>query len=85
MDLGSIIGIVLAFLLIVISIILGGGSVIGMIDPQSMMIVVGGTFGAVLVCFPMARVLKVHAVVLKAFFSSPTDPVAARTRARPLC
>jgi len=76
MDVGSIVGIVLAFLLIAISIVLGGGSVLGMIDPQSLMIVVGGTFGAVLVCFPLARVLKIHVVMLKAFFTTPTDPVA---------
>lgn len=75
MDLGSIVGIILALALIMLSVVLGGGSIIGMIDPQSVMIVVGGTFGAVLVSFPVARVLKVHAVVLKAFFTAPTDPV----------
>ena len=76
MDIGSLVGIILALALICVAIIMGGGSVGSMIDPGSIMIVFGGTFGATLVCFPLARVLKIHSVVMKAFFTKPVDPAS---------
>lgn len=75
MDIGTIGGVLLAFGLICAAVIMGGGSVLGMLDPGSIMIVVGGTIGAMIVAFPLAKVLKVHSVILKVVFTSPGDPV----------
>ncbi|MCA9279214.1 MAG: MotA/TolQ/ExbB proton channel family protein [Phycisphaeraceae bacterium] len=73
MDIGTIIGLVVAVVAVCASALLAGqlGS---MIDPMSIMVVIGGTAGAVLACFPLARILKVHAVAMKALFWSSPDP-----------
>ncbi|KUJ96878.1 MAG: chemotaxis protein MotA [Desulfonauticus sp.] len=75
MDIGTIIGIVLAFGLIVGSIILGGNFG-AFIDIPSILIVVGGTLAVTFVMFPMGRVLGAVKVMLKAFFGAPPDPKA---------
>ncbi|MCW5775120.1 MAG: MotA/TolQ/ExbB proton channel family protein [Phycisphaeraceae bacterium] len=41
----------------------------------SIMVVFGGTLGAAIVSFPLARILKLHNVVLKSVFSKSADPV----------
>ena len=74
-DIGTIVGIVIAVLAIVVGIIMGGNPM-ALIDPVSLVIVVLGTIGAVTICFPLAKMLKLHTVILKAVFSTPTDTVA---------
>lgn len=73
MDIGTVIGLVLAAASVALSVLLSG-QLGAMIDPMSMFVVFGGTFGAVIACFPLAAVLKVHAVALKALFWSSPDP-----------
>ncbi len=74
MDLGTIIGLVLAFALIIGAMLLGGG-VGPFIDAQSAMIVIGGTFAATLVCQKMNHVLAALQLLMQAVFdkSSPID------------
>ncbi len=57
MDLGTIVGIVLGFFLIVFSIITSGGSIGNYIDPGSVLMVIGGSFAALMVANPLNRVL----------------------------
>ena len=73
MDLGTIIGIVLSFGLVV-SAILTGSSLIIFISIPSFLIVIGGTLGAALVNYPMGYVIGVIGVIKNTFFSSLDSP-----------
>jgi chemotaxis protein MotA len=76
MDIGSIIGLVVATVLI----ILGMGSyVTAFIDFPSMLIVLGGTLGAILVFFPIEHLLGLGGIVKNVFFahSQATSSVIA--------
>lgn len=74
MDIGTIIGVAVACLAIALG-VLFGGSPLALIDVVSVFVVLIGTLGATVICFPLARILKIHTVVLKAVFSQPTDVV----------
>ncbi|SMC19327.1 chemotaxis protein MotA [Desulfacinum hydrothermale DSM 13146] len=68
MDIATVVGIVSAFALVIISIMMGGG--LGLfINIPSLLIVVGGTMGATLVNYPLADVLGVFKVVKNVFFT----------------
>lgn len=73
MDLGTIIGIVLSFGL-VIAAILSGSSLIIFISVPSFLVVVGGTLGAALVNYPMGYIIGVVGVIKNTFFSSLDSP-----------
>lgn len=73
MDLATIIGLVLAFGLVLTAIFLGGGLGI-FIDVPSLLIVVGGTIGAGLINFPLPQMLSAAKVVKKAFLHKPDAP-----------
>ncbi|QGZ34903.1 motility protein A [Stappia indica] len=76
MDLGSIIGIVAAFVVVLIAIMLGG-NLTQFIDVPSILIVIGGGFAATLVRFPLAGIGGAFVVGGKVAFthkkSSPRD------------
>ncbi|MFQ5356564.1 MAG: motility protein A [Mariprofundaceae bacterium] len=67
MDIATLIGIIVAFGLVVLAIQLGG-SITSFIDPVSMLIVVGGTIGVVLISSSLKSVLGVFGVAMKTFF-----------------
>ena len=68
MDIATVVGIVSAFALVVISIMMGSG--LGLfINYPSMMIVVGGTIGATMVHYPLKDVIGVIKVIKNVFFS----------------
>ena len=58
MDIATLIGIITAFSLVIISITLGG-SVMMFVNIPSIMIVFGGTLGATLINYPLPDVFKV--------------------------
>ncbi|MDQ6996888.1 MAG: motility protein A [Mariprofundus sp.] len=64
MDIATIIGIVVAFGLVIFAI---GDGLPSFIDPPSLMIVIGGTFGVLLVGYPLSKCLSVIGVVMKTF------------------
>ena len=73
MDLATILGIVSAFGLVVIAILMGGG--IGLfINIPSLMIVVGGTLGATMINYPLKDVLRAVSIVKNAFFAQNSAP-----------
>lgn len=74
MDLGTVIGIVLSFGLVV-SAILTGSSLIIFISVPSFLIVIGGTLGAAMVNYPLSYVIGVIGVIKNTFFSSLESPV----------
>ncbi|MGL1861164.1 MAG: motility protein A [Pseudodesulfovibrio sp.] len=74
MDLGTVIGIVLSFGLVVAA-ILSGSSLIVFISVPSFLVVVGGTLGAALVNYPMGYIIGVVGVIKNTFFTSLESPV----------
>lgn len=66
MDIGSVIGIVLALGLIVFGM---GSYVTAFIDLPSLMIVVGGTMGGILVFFPLESLMGIGGVIKNVFFT----------------
>ena len=73
MDIATVVGVVVAFGLIVWSILLGG-SLSGFIDGPSVAVVVGGTIGALLMNFPLPRMIGLAGVFKKAFLFQLDDP-----------
>lgn len=73
MDIATIIGLVTAIGLVITAIQLGG-SLASFVDVVSMLIVVGGTIGAILINYPLKEVLGAVAVGLKTFVSKVHNP-----------
>ncbi len=65
MDIATLVGVVVAVTLILVSIILGGGSFIAFWDPASVMVVVGGSIAATLISYPLRNFLSVFGVSTK--------------------
>jgi len=63
-DIATLIGIVVAFGLVIFAI---GSGLSSFIDPPSMMIVIGGTIGVLLVGYPLAKCIGIIGVVMKTF------------------
>ncbi|MCB2184864.1 MAG: MotA/TolQ/ExbB proton channel family protein [Deltaproteobacteria bacterium] len=66
MDLATIIGIVTAFALVLVAMMLGG-SILMFVDIPSMLIVVGGTIGVTLVNYPLSDMIKLISIVKHLF------------------
>jgi chemotaxis protein MotA len=73
MDLGSIIGIVLGWLFIIVSIVMGGGA--GFINYPSIMITIGGAVASTLMQYPLPKIMATMGVIRKAFLSREHDYV----------
>lgn len=74
MDLGTIIGIIVGLALVVVSIFLKG-SLIAFVDVASLLIVVGGTFAATMVAFPIGSVMQAVKASLTILFQHRIDYV----------
>ncbi len=74
MDLGTIIGIAVGLILVLVSIILKA-SILAFFDVSSILIVVGGTFAATFVAFPMTSVLAALKASISIFFQHRIDHV----------
>jgi chemotaxis protein MotA len=72
-DIGTLIGLLVAVGAVVVGIVLGGGTAGALIDIPSILVVFGGTVGALLISFPMAKVFKLHAVVLRSVLGKQPD------------
>lgn len=68
MDIATIAGVISAFGLVLIAIFMGGGLNI-FINIPALMIVVGGTLGVTMICYPLKEVLGVFKVVQKTLFT----------------
>jgi chemotaxis protein MotA len=68
MDLATLIGIVSAFGLVIMAILMGGSLTI-FIDAKSLMIVVGGTIGTTLINYPLKEMMGAVNVAKNAFFT----------------
>lgn len=74
MDIGTVVGLLVAIVAITVSILLGGGNLAALVNLPSILVVFGGTIGAIVCAFPMAKVLKLHTVILKSVFTVTVDP-----------
>jgi chemotaxis protein MotA len=72
-DIATVVGLVVAFGLIVWSILLGG-DLNGFVDLPSVAVVIGGTAGALLINFPLARILGLAGILKKTFLFAVEDP-----------
>jgi chemotaxis protein MotA len=73
LNIATLIGLVVAFAGILGGQALEGGSVKSLIQPTAAIIVLGGTFGATLVQFPMGIALSSFKAIFRAFKESQTD------------
>lgn len=58
MDISTILGFIVGTVCIVVSIFIGGGNIGSFIDPPSIFIVIGGLIGAMLVSYPIPKLLS---------------------------
>jgi chemotaxis protein MotA len=76
MDLGTIIGLVVSAAAILFGLILEGGQVGQILQPTAALIVFGGTFGAILVQFPLGVVLAAFRSLGTIFYVPKSNPQA---------
>ncbi len=67
MDIATLVGIITAFALVLIAIVMGGSFGL-FVNIPALMIVAGGTLGATMINYPLPDILKVFKVVKNAFF-----------------
>ncbi|MEO1007059.1 MAG: MotA/TolQ/ExbB proton channel family protein [Planctomycetota bacterium] len=80
MDLGTVVGLVVAVLAIGIGVVIGGGGNVGaLIDPTSVFVVILGATGACVIAFPLSRMTGIVGVVKKSFFNELGDPAETIT------
>src|SRR4051812_8794934 len=76
MDLGTLLGIVVALGGILIGQAIEGGSILQIIQPTAAMIVFGGTLGAVMISFPMSVMKQALADLMHVFKDENLEPNA---------
>jgi chemotaxis protein MotA len=74
MDIGTIIGLLVAAGAILLGLILEGGKIGQILQPTAALIVFGGTFGAIMVQFPVGVVLAAFRSLASIFFVPKSDP-----------
>ncbi len=74
MDLSTLLGISLASAALLASVVLSGGNFQSFWDAPSILIVVGGSLGALLVCFPLKTIRRLPQVVMKGMSGKLTNP-----------
>jgi len=86
MDIATTLGLVLGAFLVFLGITFNVstfsfhiGTIQYFIDPPSIMIVVGGTFSAVLASFPLSKVMRLGRVVARAFRQAPEELIETLT------
>lgn len=73
MDIASLIGVLMAFGLIVGAILMGGGSFASFFDVPSILVVVGGSVAAALICFPLKNIITAPLVAKKVFLNKAVN------------
>ena len=77
MDITTILGMVLGLGAVIGGQVLEGGHLSAILQPTAALIVLGGTFGATLISFPMDVVLRAFKDAIHAFTPPPNDPEKA--------
>ncbi|MDP8221963.1 MAG: motility protein A [Candidatus Lernaella stagnicola] len=79
MDIATVIGIVVAFGLVLASLLMGAG-LAAYVDVRSVLIVIGGTFGVIFINWPLRVIFNIGGVIKNAFFAKPADLNALTAR-----
>src|SRR5216683_2480456 len=74
MDIGTVVGLLVAAGAILLGLLLEGGKIGQILQPTAALIVFGGTFGAILIQFPLGVVLAAFRSVATIFFVPKSDP-----------
>lgn len=74
MDIATVAGIVVGFGLIIVTILLGGGAS-AFVDARSVMVVIGGSFAATLVNYPMKQIIATFKIAAKTFKVESSDEI----------
>lgn len=69
----TFLGIIIAFLLIVVSVLSGDGEALAFLDIKSVLIVIGGTFFITSACFTLSDVLRSAGITFKTIFYNSPD------------
>jgi chemotaxis protein MotA len=73
MDLASLIGLLVALIMMSTSVVMSGGSFASFYDTASLLMVFGGTLGAMMMCCSLRNVLNLPKVMSKVFFNRPVN------------
>ena len=73
MDLGSILGLIMGFAFVAAAIMMHG-SLSDFVDIPGAMVAFGGSFSAILIAFPMHKVLSIFGIVKHVFLNRVPDP-----------
>jgi len=73
MDISSVVGLILAFGLIIGSMMMGSAPMTAFLDVPSALVVVGGAMAATMMCFPLPNILNMPAIMLKVLLNKPSD------------
>lgn len=73
MDISSLVGFLLAFGLIIGSMMMGSAPMSAFIDIPSAMVVVGGAVAATMMCFPLKNMIGTPGVMMKVFLAKPVN------------
>lgn len=75
MDFLAIFGVVLAFVSVILAMVLDGGSLLSLLHFPAFLIVVGGTFGAVMLQTPLRVFIRAFRILIWAFFPPANEGV----------
>src|ERR1700692_4749354 len=75
MDIGTVVGLLVAAGAILLGLILEGGKIGQILQPTAALIVFGGTFGAIMIQFPFGVVLAAIRSLASIFFVPKSDPL----------
>ena len=73
MDISSVVGLILAFGLIIGAMMMGSAPMTAFIDISSALVVIGGATAACMMCFPLSNMLGAPKVMLKVLLNKPED------------
>jgi chemotaxis protein MotA len=80
MDLTTIIGLLLALAMLTAAAVMGGGSFAAFCDLPSLLMVLGGTTGAAIACFPLRTVIRAPHIIAKSLRWRPAKPAEVVTQ-----
>jgi chemotaxis protein MotA len=73
MDIATVLGLLIAWSMMAAAVIMGGGTFGAFWDTASVLMVIGGTIGAVLICFPLRTVARAPSVLMKGMLNTQPD------------
>jgi len=74
MDLATLIGLIVGWGALLVAVILEGGELHGLMNLSAFVLVMGGTLGATMISFPLAKMLRMAPVMKNAFFAKAENP-----------